>query len=173
MFQCGDYIIYGSTGVCLIEEILVPDYVREHSGCEKLYYKLCPVFNSETIYIPVDTDLFMRPIISRKQAEALLDRIPEIDAASFDGKDRREIAASYQNFIKKHECEDLIRLIKAIYKKNLELTQHGKKPGQTDLQYMKQAETLLHGELSVALGISPDEVPDYIARRAEEKTNKR
>ena len=72
MFQCGDYIIYGSTGVCLIEEILVPDYVREHSGCEKLYYKLCPVFNSETIYIPVDTDLFMQLLSTAKTAERSL-----------------------------------------------------------------------------------------------------
>ena len=33
---------------------------------------------------------------------------------------------------------------------------------------MKLAEELLHGELSVALGIPKDEVKDYIARRVRE-----
>ena len=38
-------------------------------------------------------------------------------------------------------------------------------PGKTDQQYRKRAEELLHEELSVALGISFDEVPAYIEQR--------
>jgi CarD family transcriptional regulator len=37
-----------------------------------------------------------------------------------------------------------------------------------DERYMKQAERLLHGELSAALGIPFEEVPDYIAKRVTE-----
>ena len=37
--------------------------------------------------------------------------------------------------------------------------QTGKNAGKTDMQYMKQAETLLHEDLSVALGIPFDEMP--------------
>ena len=36
-----------------------------------------------------------------------------------------------------------------------------------DERYMKQAEHLLHGEFSAALGIPYDEVPAYIAKRVE------
>ena len=37
-----------------------------------------------------------------------------------------------------------------------------------DERYMKQAERLLYGELSAALGIPFEEVQPYIARRVEE-----
>lgn len=161
MFERGDYIIYGSTGVCLIEDITVPEYFRS-TGNEKLYYRLSPVFGTETIYTPVDTHVFMRPIITKEEAEDLIRRIPEIEEANFEGKDRRATAENYRISIEKHECEDLVRLIKTVYHKNQLLTESGKKPGQTDLQYLRQAETLLHGELSVALGISIEEVPAYI-----------
>ena len=41
--------------------------------------------------------------------------------------------------------------------------------GQMDQRYMKRAEELLYGELSVALGIERDQVVSYIARVLEEK----
>ena len=37
--------------------------------------------------------------------------------------------------------------------------------GSTDQQYMKRAEKLLYGELSVALGIGFDQVRPYIKKR--------
>jgi hypothetical protein len=40
-----------------------------------------------------------------------------------------------------------------------------KRLGMVDERYMKQAERLLYGELSAALGIPPEEVQPYIARR--------
>ena len=163
MFERGDYIIYGSTGVCLVEDITVPEYFRS-AGNEKLYYRLSPVFGTETIYTPVDTTVFMRPVITKEQAEELIRRIPEIEEANFEGKDRRATAENYKISIETHECEDLVRLIKTGYQKNRTLTENGKKPGQTDLQYLRQAETLLHGELSIALGMSVEEVPAYIGK---------
>lgn len=36
---------------------------------KRKYYKLAPVFGSGTIYIPVDTKVFMRPVISKEEAE--------------------------------------------------------------------------------------------------------
>ena len=42
--------------------------------------------------------------------------------------------------------------------------------GMVDERYMKQAERLLYGELSAALGIPLEEVQPYIARRVEHST---
>ena len=75
------------------------------------------------------------------------------------------LAEHYRTSLQTHECEDLIRLIKTVYRKSKKLVQNGKKPGKTDQQYRKRAEELLHEELSVALGISFDEVPAYIEQR--------
>ena len=46
-------------------------------GAEKnrLYYNLSPVYGSGTIYVPVDTKIFMRPVLSRREAMDLIRRI--------------------------------------------------------------------------------------------------
>ena len=166
MYQIGDLIVYGSPGVCRVTDITTPD-IR---GTEnKLYYVLAPLYQDGIIYTPVESKVFMRPIITKVQAEELIDKIPEINSPGFEGRDRKETVENYKLSIGTHECEDLVKLIKAVYSKTRNLVNCGKKPGQTDTQYLKQAETLLHSELSVALGIPLAEVPEYIASKVSNR----
>lgn len=167
MFQKGDYIIYGNTGVCQVEDICTPDGISAASN-DKLYYRLTPVYGQGTIYIPVDTSIYMRPVISREQALQLISDIPAIQADTFCSRDQRILAEHYKEKIHSHECETLIQLIKTLYQKTQTVTKQRKRPCQTDLQYMKKAEELLHGEISVALGIPLEKVPDYISQTISE-----
>lgn len=61
MFEKGGYIVYGTTGVCLVEEITGMK-MKGASG-EKLYYVLRPCFQKgNTIFTPVDNSkIAMRP----------------------------------------------------------------------------------------------------------------
>ena len=43
------------------------------------------------------------------------------------------------------------------------MTARGKKLGLVDERYMKRAEEMLHGELAVALGVTREQVPQFIA----------
>lgn len=164
MYAKGDYIIYGTTGVCRVEAIGRPAGIAS-ADKERLYYTLIPVYGAGRIYIPVDGKVFMRPVISGEEAERLIERIPDIREETCENRDPKFLASWYKTFIGSHECEDLILLIKSIYARNQHMIRSGKKAGATDLQYKKKAEELLHGELAVALGISPEEVPGYITRR--------
>ena len=78
-----------------------------------------------TIRIPVDSKVFMRPVISRQEAEALIDAIPGMHAEACHERNFTQLAA----------------------------------------RFMKRAETLLYGELSVALGTPFEEVQPYISSR--------
>ncbi len=118
------------------------------AGEKKLYYKLDPVYETGTVYIPVDAKVFMRPILTHAQAEALIGRIPEIEENPCGGKDQQMLAEHYRSLMRTHDCDDLVQ---------------GKKPARTEAEYMKRAEELLHGELAAALGITPEQVPGYIA----------
>ena len=63
MFEKGSLMVYDTAGVCRVEDIGVPEGLpAAREGRE--YYKLSPVFGSGIIYIPVDTKVFMRPVIS-------------------------------------------------------------------------------------------------------------
>ena len=65
MYQIGQYIIYGSTGVCKVESLV-------EKSPHGLYYVLKPLYESGTIYTPAEhPKVFMRPVISRDEAEAV------------------------------------------------------------------------------------------------------
>lgn len=168
MFEKGSLMIYDTTGVCRVEDIGVPAGLPV-ANKDKKYYKLAPVFGTGTIYIPVDTKVFMRPVISKSEAENLIRKIPEIREDICDTHNQKVLEDHYKASLMTHECEDLIQLIKTVYMKKKNLERTGKKTGKTDTQYMKRAKTLLHEELSIALGIPVDEVEDYITKAVEEK----
>ena len=99
----------------------------------------------------------------------MISDIPDIPADTFTSRDQRILAEHYKEKIHTHECESLIQLIKTLYLKTQNVTRQRKRPCQTDLQYMKKAEELLHGEISVALGIPLEKVADYIRHSIGEK----
>lgn len=164
MFQPGDLVIYNTTGVCRVEDVTTPDM----SGADrtKLYYRLQPLYQDGVIYTPVDNPkVLIRPVISRREAEALIDRIPTIDAEICRAPTIQALAQHYQAAVRSSSCLDLVELVMSIYAKQQQAEAQKRRLGMLDERYMKQAERLLHGELAAALGIAFEEVPAYIARR--------
>ena len=48
----------------------------------RLYYTLSPLYGNETIYVPVDTRVLLRPILTREEAEARLrSQLPALEKA--------------------------------------------------------------------------------------------
>ena len=66
MFQANDLIYYGNTGVCRVEEVgYPPDQSPGRPGISTT--KLAPLFETGMIYVPVDTPVFMRPVITQER----------------------------------------------------------------------------------------------------------
>ncbi len=168
MFQIGELILYGNAGVCRVEDIGIPQSAA-FAAMKKDYYTLVPLFGSGVIYAPVDSPLFMRPILKREQALELIHRIPEIRAEPFSTRDQRQLSEHYRGFFESHNCEDLLQLIRSIYVKEQNLSQSKKRVGSTDQQYLRRATDLLHGELAAALDIPLDEVEAFITKELEGK----
>lgn len=160
MYNVGDLIIYGSEGVCRIEEIGHPD--MQSANPDRLYYTLAPLYRSGKIYTPIDTKVFIRAVISHDEARELIEEIPSICINACDSKNLRMLTEHYQESIQTHDCADLIQLIKTVYVKKSEVEEKGKKLGMIDERYMKRAEDLLYGELAVSLGMSKEDVQPYI-----------
>lgn len=162
-YSVGEIIVYGGTGVCRVQEIAAPRAKGPDAG--RRYYVLKPLFQDGTISIPVDTKVFMRPVISAQEAERLIDALPTLKAEAYHDRNFNQLAAHYDQVLGSHDCRDIARLAMSIHAKQRWAEQQSKKLGQVDARYMKRAEGLLFGELSVALGIPRDDVPDYIERR--------
>lgn len=163
MYQIGDIIVYGGTGVCRVEN--VESQKTKGSEGPRQYYLLKPLYQDGTIRIPMDTKAFMRPVISRDEAERLIDAIPTLSPEAYHDRNLTQLAAHYQQALGSHECADLIELVMSIYAKKQYVESKKRKFGQVDARFMKRAENLLYGEFSVALGIPFDDVQDYIAKR--------
>lgn len=166
MYQAGDLVLYGSTGVCRVDEI------REQSfpsmGEKRLYYVLRPLYEDCVISAPVDSDkVFIRPIISREEAERIIEKIPHIHAQAYHSRVSRELSEHYEAILKSHDCDSLVELTMSIYQKKRQLLDQKRKFGTVDERFLKRAEDLLFGELAAALEIPRDQVQDYIASKVE------
>ncbi len=157
MYQPGDLVVYGRTGVCRVEGI------RREKGQD--YYALKPLYQTCDILTPVEGKVFIRPVLTRQEAEALIDCIPEMEVEVCEGKPLRELTEHYQAAIATHDCRDLIELTMATYTKKKTAEKEKRKFGAVDERFMKEGEALLFGELAVALDVPVEEVPKYIGQR--------
>lgn len=166
MYQVGDLVLYGSTGVCRVSEIKQQDF--PNTGEQRLYYVFQPLYQDCMISMPVDSDkVFIRPIISREEAERLIGLIPSMRGQAYHSRVSRELTEHYDALLKSHDCEDLIELTMSIYAKKQDLLSQKRKFGTVDERFLKRAEDLLFGELAAALDIPRDQVQDYIATHTE------
>ena len=157
MYEIGDLIVYAGEGVCRVEEIGVPPMTGINK--QRQYYTLKPLYRAGMVYAPVDTQVFMRPVITREDADALIDRIPEIEPVVYENSNLRFLNEYYQAQLQNYNCEGLIKLIRSTRAKREVMIGRGKKLGLVDERYMKRAQDMLHGEFAVALGIERNEVP--------------
>lgn len=169
MYCVGDLIIYGNYGVCKVEMVGILDILGVDKS--KLYYTLCSIYNTEIIYTPIDTKVFMRPVINSSEAQQLISRIPLIDEGVCNDSSLRGLEGYYKELLQSHDCYDLLKLIKTVKTKNKLAIEQKRKPGQIDERYIRIAEDLLDGELAVALGIPKESVKSYIEERAGELEN--
>ena len=166
MYQTGDLILYGSTGVCRVTDIISQKPGRAEP--EKQYYVLEPLYQSGTITTPVDnTKIFTRPVITREEAMSLIDQIPTIEVQAYHNQNLQQLENHYKTEMENHDCLSLLRLTMSTYRKKVERESAKLKFGAVDRRYMERAENLLYGELAVALDIHKDSVQDFIAQRLQ------
>ena len=166
MYNVGELIVYGSTGVCRVVEIAPSN--RPNMSKDTLYYTLEPLYQDGIIYVPVDNDkVFIRNVISKEQAEQIIDMIPGIEAEECRVSNK-QLAEQYKAAFASHNCADLVELIVSIYNKKQYVQAHHRQLGQMDVRYMKRAEELLYGEFAIALNIPKEKVQSYIGKRIEE-----
>ncbi len=169
MYQVGELIIYGPEGVCRVDAVGPLAMRGARKGID--YYTLSPLGQGGQIYAPVDSSTSSRPVMTRDEALALIEKIPDVPAEVCDLSNPRLLGEHYQVLLGSGDCLDLVRLLREIYAKGREAEARGRRLSQVDLRSRDRAEKMLHGELSVSLEIPLDEVRDYIARTIEARAN--
>ena len=168
MFEKGQYIIYGIRGVCEVMDITTIDRPGGPQG--KLYYVLRPYYHQDSkIVTPVDSDkTVIRPLLTREEALELIDRIQDVQEMEVTADKQRE--ERYKEALKTCDCRVWVSMIKALYLRRKDRIEQGKKMTDLDERYFKTAEENLYSELALSLGMSRDEMVDYIKGRVLAET---
>ena len=163
MFKVGDFVVYGSNGVCRITEVGPIDCPGVSQ--DKLYYTMTPCYIRDSeIFTPVDNDrVVIRKVMSEEEAQAFVENMHSIEKMPVEEEKKREL--TYKQALLTCEPAKIVSLIKTIYERMQERQAEGKKVTSSDSKYFHIAEDSLYGELAISLGMEKDAVGAYIEEK--------
>ena len=110
MYQAGEYVVYADSGLCLVEQVGVPDFNAGEK--DRTYYFLRATTDRSRIYVPTDTQLPLRPPMTPQEAEAFLDGLGDIPVSLPERRDRKTVVLHYQHMLSTHTTQALAQAIK-------------------------------------------------------------
>ncbi len=177
MFEIGSNVVFGSHGICRVEDIKTGiefgmPKSREKSGL--MYYKLAPLFVTayNVIYTPVENSRQLRKAVDKTEAERCLREMALFDPEVFYDNSQGRLKEHYKAIIADDMPSSYLRLIKEIHKKRDTAMARHKRLGQVDENYLKKAESTVSRELAAALGTTPELIKLRIYEELRSRGNK-
>ncbi|SFB34390.1 transcriptional regulator, CarD family [Acetitomaculum ruminis DSM 5522] len=166
MFKIGEYVIYGTKGVCRVKDIAILDF-KEISE-DGIFYVLEPVnIKNNQIYVPVNQDkVVLRKILSKKEALSIIDSVPDLEQVEIPDEKNREV--KYKEVMETGDCKNLFRMIKTMNARQQKRMAEGRKITIVDDRYLKAAKENLYGEFSIIFHKDKSEMEKLITDRIEE-----
>lgn len=162
MFQVNDTVVYGSDGICVIEEIAARTFDRKTQE----YYVLRPLYgNQSTIFVPTQNEKLcakMRRLLSAEEIHAIIRGLPGAETVWIDNEALRK--QTYAQILRSGDRKDILRLLKTLHLHQQKLRDSGRKFHASDERFMKEAERVLYGEFAHVLHLEPAQVEPMILR---------
>ena len=165
MFQTGDYVLHGSDGICTVLGLCASPM-----GDGGTYYLLEPVEGprGSRIYTPTENGrVKMRRIMTRAEADALIDRIPSITALEIPVEKHRK--ETYRNAMLTCDPVEYVRIIKTVYRRRESLANTKRRLSESDTTYDRSAKQCLYRELSLSLGVAYEKVEEFLTAEIERR----
>lgn len=163
MLEKGHIFVYGSSGVCRVDDICTRDY----GAGKKEYYVLQPVYDSRSsLSVPVESPAFAsraRELLSKEEILDIIDNLSDAQAEWI--RDDKQRIETFRSLLDGGICRDIALLVRSLYLHKKELAEKGKKLRSSDEAIMQRAEKLLYGEFAWVLEIEPKEVVPFIRER--------
>lgn len=164
MYSVGQTVLYGSNGVCNIEEITT----KEISGMSIDYYVLKPLYSqNSTLFVPVNNEKLVskiRNVLSSDEINSILNNISECDEWIDNKIERIDL---FKNIISSGDCSQLIKLIRLIHSHEQLQISRGKRLHISDEKCLREAEKMVCDEISLVLGIDRNSALDLVLSNRE------
>ena len=162
MYAIGEYLVHPGQGVCRVEDV---------TEGPRAVYQLLPVGKRHPVHIsfPVANEARLRPVLSRSEAEDIIERYPAIEVEQFQARNNALEEEHYRNEMRQGSCLDSVRIAKTFRVRIADLSARNKKPPVAYERILKEARERSCAELAVALDITPDDVAVLFQRRMGEE----
>lgn len=159
MFQVGDAVSYGTSGVCTIAEKKKVCLAGQPCEC----YILKPVYDrTMKICVPCNSQVLLERMRTLPSKEEILELLQEpAPEHNSDPEVRKE---RYRQTLQSGDRHALLRMLRDLYAERCHRHAQGKQLSGFEDSALREAQTILHSEFAYAWGITPQEVPDLIAR---------
>lgn len=151
MYAIGDYVVHPGQGVCQVKDVT--------EGPEGIY-ELMPVGQRHPVHIsfPVASEGRLRPVLSRDEAEQIIEDYPRMQLDDFAARNISLEEEHFRREIRTGTCRDSVRIAKTFRTRIEDLSHRNKRPPVAYERILKQARERSCSELAVALDCTPDDV---------------
>lgn len=160
MFEVSDVVAYGTNGVCTITEITTKRIDKTNIE----YYVLSPkAATTAKVFVPTHNENLvgkMRAILTKEQANELLNNIPKDKPEWISNKNQR--FETFKNIIAEGDCAELLKLIRTLRLHERYQFKRGKRLHMSDERFLKEAEKMVLGEFAYVLNVTTDDVLNNI-----------
>lgn len=160
MYQIGEYIVYGTNGVCLVTDVGPSPFDKKDT---RTYYVLKPISGpvASVIYTPVDNDRIpMRPLMTAQEGQQLLSHICTIEGLAIPNEKLRREA--YRAAIITGAPESYVAVIKTIGNRRASFAGTQRRLPEFEIEYDSIARRHLYTELSLVLERSLAEMEEAV-----------
>lgn len=166
MYQIGDQVVYGVHGVCRV----VDQEERLIDRKRMTYLALEPVGQGGSRYlVPTHNAAAMsklKHMLSREELEELI--CSETVRADAWIKDENQRKAVYRELIGSGDRARLMQMVRTIYRHKAAQAAAGKKCHLCDENFLRDAEKLLLGEISIVMEMEPEQAKQYLRAKLKE-----
>ncbi|MBQ8400420.1 MAG: CarD family transcriptional regulator [Clostridia bacterium] len=165
VFRKGDTVIYGTNGICRIDEITSQSFCGE----TREYYVLRSVYCAgETVFVPTDSAALtgkMYPALTRDEIDDLLSGLSKAVPVWIESDDERK--QRFAEILTSGDRKALIDMIRTLHDHREKQEKRGKKLHLADERCCREGEKLLNEEFAHVLQIPPEQVEAYIRGKME------
>ena len=163
LYQIGEYVRYGSNGVCLVDDIREMTIAHTRDS----YYILRPIIDRNTTFIiPMHNDALqsrIHPVLTCEEVDEIIDSVQDNTMDWIE--DRKQRMELFRSMLRVCDPRDILCLRILLAARKRDLLAEGKRLSPSDNNVLKQVVEITDNEFGFALGIPAQDVEEYIRSR--------
>ena len=160
MLKLKEKVMYGTTGVCIVESVEQKKIGRE----VKDYYVLKPVSQAtSTVFLPADNEKLLakvRNVLTADEVKGIISEISSLEDIWVENDAERRL--KFNEIISSGDRKVCLVLLRTLHHRQAELSTKGKRLHIADERVLKEAQRLIHDEFSIALDMKSDEIGPFL-----------